>query len=305
MATPLSCWALDLSAWPCRAGCRRHRRRIGLASTEVVVDGPPLPTVHAKAWLVADADTGEVLAAYRAHRQLRPASTLKTLTADHLAAAARPARGLPRAVRRRRGRRQSGRLGTGCHVHRRTALLRHVPAERERRGPRAGARRPAACTEDVDADAAPRHKHLQADDTHVVNPYGLDAPGQVTSAYDLALFARAGLTRSDFRHYCSTVTYAFPGRPAQEAAQAARDVPDLQPEPDAGRRLRGRDRRQDRVHDAGRAHLRRRGRARRPHARGHADGHPGLQRRGRRDTADLGVSPAREADAGGARSSTR
>ena len=52
---------------------------------------------------------------------------------------------------------------------------------------------------------------LQADDTHAVNPSGLDTPGQLTSAYDLALFARAGLMRSDFRSYTSTRTYAFPG----------------------------------------------------------------------------------------------
>ncbi len=52
---------------------------------------------------------------------------------------------------------------------------------------------------------------LQADDTHAVNPSGLDTPGQVTSAYDLALFARAGLMRSDFRGYTSTKRYDFPG----------------------------------------------------------------------------------------------
>ncbi len=42
---------------------------------------PPLPTVAAEAWLVADLDTGEVLAAQAPHRRLRPASTLKVLTA--------------------------------------------------------------------------------------------------------------------------------------------------------------------------------------------------------------------------------
>ena len=33
-------------------------------------------------------------------------------------------------------------------------------------------------------------RHLQADDTVAVDPNGLDAPGQHTSAYDLALIAR-------------------------------------------------------------------------------------------------------------------
>ena len=51
---------------------------------------------------------------------------------------------------------------------------------------------------------------LQAYDTHVVNPSGLDAPGQVTSAYDLALIARAALDRDDFRRYATTPTADLP-----------------------------------------------------------------------------------------------
>ena len=44
---------------------------------------PRLPRdVSALSWLVADAGTGEVLAAHNAHRRLPPASTLKTLFAD-------------------------------------------------------------------------------------------------------------------------------------------------------------------------------------------------------------------------------
>lgn len=35
--------------------------------------------------------------------------------------------------------------------------------------------------------------------------------GQVSSAYDLTLFARAGLRNADFRSYCSTRTAHFPG----------------------------------------------------------------------------------------------
>jgi D-alanyl-D-alanine carboxypeptidase (penicillin-binding protein 5/6) len=52
---------------------------------------------------------------------------------------------------------------------------------------------------------------LQAGDTHIVSPDGYDMPGQTSSAYDLSLFARAGLQNADFREYCSTVRYDFPG----------------------------------------------------------------------------------------------
>jgi D-alanyl-D-alanine carboxypeptidase (penicillin-binding protein 5/6) len=44
-----------------------------------------------------------------------------------------------------------------------------------------------------------------------VSPDGYDMPGQVSSAYDLTLFAREGLQNADFRDYCSTVTAQFPG----------------------------------------------------------------------------------------------
>ncbi len=54
-------------------------------------------------------------------------------------------------------------------------------------------------------------KMLGADDTHVVSPDGYDEPGQVSSAYDLAVFARAGLANPDFARYCSTKEAQFPG----------------------------------------------------------------------------------------------
>ena len=58
----------------------------GLAGTaahagEVEADGATPPKIYAKSWVVADAETGEVLASRNAHKQLKPASTLKTLTA--------------------------------------------------------------------------------------------------------------------------------------------------------------------------------------------------------------------------------
>ena len=51
---------------------------------------------------------------------------------------------------------------------------------------------------------------LNALDTVAKNTNGLDAPGQRSSAYDLALIARAGLARPDFARYASTATAEFP-----------------------------------------------------------------------------------------------
>jgi D-alanyl-D-alanine carboxypeptidase (penicillin-binding protein 5/6) len=53
-------------------------------------------------------------------------------------------------------------------------------------------------------------KEIGALDTTVTDPTGLDADGQYSSAYDLALFARAGLARPDFAKYASTKFTAFP-----------------------------------------------------------------------------------------------
>jgi hypothetical protein len=53
---------------------------------------------------------------------------------------------------------------------------------------------------------------LQAGDTTVVNSSGLDADGQLSSAYDLALIARACMQRPDFRKYVATRNARFPAR---------------------------------------------------------------------------------------------
>ena len=55
-------------------------------------------------------------------------------------------------------------------------------------------------------------KGLGALDTTVRNPSGLDAPGQYTSAYDLAVIARTAMAREDFRAYATTVKAQFPGK---------------------------------------------------------------------------------------------
>jgi D-alanyl-D-alanine carboxypeptidase (penicillin-binding protein 5/6) len=52
--------------------------------------------------------------------------------------------------------------------------------------------------------------HLQADDTVAKTPSGLDAPGESTSAYDLALIAQAGLAIPSFRHYVTIVKSRMP-----------------------------------------------------------------------------------------------
>ncbi|MGH3327235.1 MAG: D-alanyl-D-alanine carboxypeptidase family protein, partial [Streptomycetales bacterium] len=180
----------------------------GTASAERAA--PPLPKVRARAYVVADAGTGAVLAAKNAHRRLRPASTLKMLTAITL---------LPRidpgAVYRAR-RADADVIGSKVGL---------VPGQRYRvddlfHGLFLASGNDAAHALATMAGGVGRTvrlmqrqaDHLNAHDTTVANTSGLDAKDQFSSAYDLALIARAGLARADFRGYCSTVRAQFPGQ---------------------------------------------------------------------------------------------
>jgi D-alanyl-D-alanine carboxypeptidase (penicillin-binding protein 5/6) len=51
---------------------------------------------------------------------------------------------------------------------------------------------------------------LQACDTHAANTSGLDARGQLSSAYDLALFGRAALADPQIARILATTRYRFP-----------------------------------------------------------------------------------------------
>ena len=140
-------------------------------------------------------------------------------------------------------------------------LLNSGNDARQRAGP-ARRRRPGR------AGHARRHERrgprLGALETHAETPSGLDGPGQVTSAYDLALIARACFARPDFRRYAATRTAQIPPQPPQRPE----GLPDPERQP-AALQLPRRAGRQDRLHRPRPAHLRRRGRAQRPPAGGH------------------------------------
>ncbi len=184
-----------------------------LAGTGTVVDKSvktPLPEVKIGAYLIADLDTGAVLAARNAHARMRPASTLKILTSLTL---------LPRLDKRARYTAvqadadvEGSKVGVESrHVYTIDQLFYglFLPSGNDAANALSNASGgvPATITR-MNVEA----KRLGGYDTHAVNPSGLDAPGQVSSAYDLALFAREGLRNADFRRYTTTQRYDFPGR---------------------------------------------------------------------------------------------
>ncbi|MEF9902213.1 D-alanyl-D-alanine carboxypeptidase family protein [Streptomyces sp. P9-A2] len=174
---------------------------------------PEVPELSARSWLVADADSGEVLAAHDAHRRLPPASTLKTLFALTVLPV------LPAGIRHTVSEEELTGIGPGSSrvgvaedltyrisdlwngvflssgndaVHVLAALSGGWEATAQRMQDKAHA--------------------LGAHDTQVESPDGYDAPGQVSSAFDLAVFGRAGLRSPDFVRYCSREEAMFPGR---------------------------------------------------------------------------------------------
>jgi D-alanyl-D-alanine carboxypeptidase (penicillin-binding protein 5/6) len=184
-----------------------------LAEAGVLVDRPASvpapPEVYDVSYVVADLETGEILAAKSPHAWLRPASTLKTLTALTL---------MPRLDSRRvvvAG--QDAQDAAGSRV-----------------GILAGNRYPVSSLFDAMlmfsandavyalADAAGGYDatvdlmnvkagEIGAHDTLTVDPSGLDDGAQRSSAYDLALIGRDAMRLPAFRSTITKRDAVFPG----------------------------------------------------------------------------------------------
>ncbi|MFI6683843.1 D-alanyl-D-alanine carboxypeptidase family protein [Streptomyces sp. NPDC050485] len=175
---------------------------------------PALPSeLSALSFVVADARTGKVLAARDAHRRLPPASTLKTLFAvtalPHLRA----------EDRHTVSEQDLAGIGPGSslvgveagHTYQVSDLWRGVFLSSGNDAVHVLASLNGGWDETA-AQMQAQARRLGALDTEVVSPDGYDTPGQVSSAFDLAVFARAGLALPDFATYCSTASAQFPGR---------------------------------------------------------------------------------------------
>src|SRR6266516_8172166 len=183
-----------------------------LAGRGVVVNYPArggrrLPHVPASAYVIADAGTGQVLAAKDPHGWYRPASTLKVLTAISLIPALNPN---AMVVASKQATTVSPNIVGLLPGHSYkvsdlfTALLTISANDTSMALAQATGSLSQGMTV-INAEA----RHLQADDTVAVTPNGLDAPGQHTSAYDLALFARQGLQMPAFLKYDQTTSAQF------------------------------------------------------------------------------------------------
>lgn len=184
--------------------------RMGECGLVLPWDAPdPPPGITAMSWLIADADSGEVLAAKDPHARHRPASTLKLLTAL-LAADQLP---IDRVVvaTETDANQEGSRVGLGPggrYTIRQllTGLLlvsgndaAHALADQL-----GGV---ATTVTQMNKLAA----ELGAFDTRAATPSGLDGPGMSSSAYDLALAFRRVLDRPLLVELLGTRQVDFPG----------------------------------------------------------------------------------------------
>lgn len=184
-----------------------------LAGHGVVTDLPPgvpvPPDAAAASYVVADLGTGEVIAAKAAHAPHLPASALKSLTALTV---------LPLVDQGQLVKALAGDVVDGSKVG--IAPGSHYTVRQLLQGMMLSSGNDAATAVARAAGGVPltvarmqaQAEALGARDTVVRNPSGLDAKGQVTSAYDLALVARAGMARQDFRELVATRHADFPGK---------------------------------------------------------------------------------------------
>ncbi|MFI7489949.1 D-alanyl-D-alanine carboxypeptidase family protein [Micromonospora echinaurantiaca] len=188
---------------------------------------PKAPAVTATSWLVADLDSGAVLGGCAPHERRTPASVQKLL----LAAALMP------------------RLDPTLMVQVTRADLRDLDPESSLMGVIPGGRYSveslwlglllksgndaANALARVGGGAAGRQggvqamndeaRRLRAYQTHAATPSGLDGPGQYTSAYDLALIARATFAREDFCRYIATRRAQIPAQPSNPGLEIVHD----------------------------------------------------------------------------------
>jgi serine-type D-Ala-D-Ala carboxypeptidase (penicillin-binding protein 5/6) len=183
---------------------------MGVCGLVLPVGAPDPPAgISASSWLVADADSGAVLAARGPHARNRPASTIKLLTAL-LAVDQLPVNRIVVATTTdadQEGSRAG--LGPGGRYTVRQLLTGLLlvsgnDTAHALSGQLGGVAKTVAQMNELAA-------RLGALDTRAATPSGLDGPGMSTSAYDLALTFRQVLNRPLLTELLRTQQVDFPG----------------------------------------------------------------------------------------------
>ncbi len=191
----------------------------GSTTTSVRADAPvvsprsgatAVPDIGTEGWVLADLDTGEILAMRNPDTRLRPASTLKLLTTLTVAPRLNPQQPY-RAVK-------ADETAEGNRVVLYEGLTYTVedlihamllPSANDAAEAVARANGGLEVTvEQMNAEAA----RLGATSTTAANPSGLDADGQFTTPRDLATIGRAAFANPEIAEYLTLAVVDFPGK---------------------------------------------------------------------------------------------
>lgn len=193
------------------------------ACGDVVPDGAPAaPPVGVVSYVLADLDSGQVLAARNPHARLRPASLMKTLTG--LLVAQRLPLDETITGTQEDADQEGTRVGIGAGGQ---YTIRQVfDAMMMASGNDAAHALAVRLTGSVPATVDLMNttaRQLGALDTRAATPSGLDGPGMQTSAYDLASIFRVAMREEPFARAVATRQIPFPGFGASPPFVVAND----------------------------------------------------------------------------------
>jgi D-alanyl-D-alanine carboxypeptidase (penicillin-binding protein 5/6) len=156
------------------------------------------PQVQARAAVLMDAETGQVLFAKNAHQPLPPASLTKIMTAIVVLERCDLDAGVKASQRAVNAKASSMHLRVGETVKVRD-LLYALMLRSANDAAIALAEHTAGSVEAFAALMNEKAKSLGAKHTHFVNPHGLHDPRHLSTAYDLALITRYAMENETFR----------------------------------------------------------------------------------------------------------
>ncbi len=176
---------------------------------------PPPPEVSAEAWLLADLDTGDIIAARDPHGRHRPASVIKVLTAMAAINELPLYRPVPGTEADAAQEGTSVGVGPGG-VYTVRDLLHGLLMYSGNDAAHALAVQLGgmnATSMDVGMQKINAlASELGGQDTRAATPSGLDGPGMSTSAYDIGLFYRYAWQNPIFADIVATERFDFPDR---------------------------------------------------------------------------------------------
>lgn len=189
-----------------------------LATSGLVIPSgaPTPPAVTATSWVVADMSSGAVLGGCGPHEYGAPASVQKLLLAATMLGKLDPAQTVTvtdEDLQFEPGSSAAGLLSGGNYSVEALWLGLLLVSGNDAANVLARLGGGAAGLEGGIQAMNAEAQRLGAYQTHAVTPSGLDGPGQFTSAYDLALIARACFAFPDFRRYSMTREATMPGQP--------------------------------------------------------------------------------------------